>query len=506
MLHPRRPMNKTTAAIGLLLIAVVACIIAADADGDGTGLDIQRFVQDAGGPYWYTVSIQGRPAGYVRWQAFADDTRDGCPLRVEECAKITFVVDGRTQKMDSRQVTHYDEALLPRRIEMWQNQMGRVMDRTVEVGPDKLHVTLNQPDGTHTTEIARPDDFGSDVRVFLAAAAGQVKPGWETVFSAFDPYVGHLDRYSVRVEEQRQTDLGIETLLITRLEKMGVEIHTWLGPDGFILRQSFPQLMDLKLVRTTEQEALADIPGPTFSSGIRAGTPPADPHKTDRVCLIATAVTGSVTDMIPVTDRQQVLLRADGSAEVTITPQREPAHLVRLPISPETPGAPADLAAYLQPNEITQSDSEEVSSLAADIIGDETDAWTAAKLLLDWVHDNLKRVTSDPRPVSALEVLEQGSGDCSEHAVLLAALAKAAGIPPRIIIGLVYVNGAYCYHEWNELYVGEWVEMDPSWNRYTVGAGHLKLAGAAADREAMLRNHLAGGRTIGTLFLKFKPQ
>jgi transglutaminase-like putative cysteine protease len=506
----RRPMNKTTAAIGLFFIAVVACLLAAGAEGtdraEHTRLAIQRFIQDSAGPYWYTVSIQGQPAGYVRWQAFADSTHDDGAFRVEECAKITFVVDGRAQQMDSRQVTQYDEALLPRRIEMWQNQMGRVTDRTVEVGPDKLHVTLRQPDGIHESDIARPDDFGSDIRVFLAAAAGQIKPGWEMVFSAFDPYVGHLDRYSIRVAEQRQTDLGIETLLSTRLEKMGVEVRTWLGPDGIILRQAFPQLMDLELVRTTEQIALADIPGPTFSSGIRVGTPPADPHRADRVCLIATAVTDNIKDMIPATDRQQVLLRGDGSAEIIVASEREPAHLAQLPISAETPGAPADLAAYLQPNEITQSDSEEISSLAADIIGNETDAWTAAKLLLDWVHDNLKSVKSDPRPVSALEVLEQGSGDCSEHAVLLAALAKAVGIPPRIIIGLVYVNGAYGYHEWNELYVGEWVEMDPSWNRYTVGAGHLKLAGAPADREAMLSNHLAGGRTIGTLFLKFKPQ
>ena len=412
--------------------------------------------------------------------------------------------------MDSRTVTYYDRSLIPRRIEMWKDQMGRASDCTVEVRPDNLRVVLNQPGGTYTTDIARPDDFGSDVQVLLAAAAGQIKPGWETAFSAFDPYVGHLDRYSVRAEEQRQTELGTETLLITRLEKIGVEVHTWLGPDGTIIHQAFPQLMGLELVRTTEQEALADIPGPTFSSGIHVGTPTANPHKTDRICLIATAVTGAVTDMIPATDRQQVLPGADGdgagTAEVIITPQREPTQLARLPISAETPGAPDDLATYLQPNEITQSDSEEISALAADIIGDEADAWTAAKLLLDWVHDNLKSVKSDPRPVSALEVLEQGSGDCSEHAVLLAALAKAAGIPPRIVIGLVYLNGAYCYHEWNELYVGEWVEMDPSWNRYTVGAGHIKLAAAPADREAMLNNNLAGGRTIGTLFLKFKPQ
>ena len=57
------------------------------------------------------------------------------------------------------------------------------------------------------------------------------------------------------------------------------------------------------------------------------------------------------------------------------------------------------------------------------------------------------------RPVlsvpNALETLRNRVGDCNEHAVLLAALARAAGIPAQVEAGLVYQKGRFYYHAWN---------------------------------------------------------
>gem|GEM_PF-2892472 len=458
------------------------------------------FAEQFGGPYWYTVNLQGQRAGYLRWQAMSVSSEAGARLRIEECSKVGFAIDGRAQQMVGRQVTSYDEKLRPARIELWQNLMGRASETTVVAAADKLHITVEQPDGTHSREVARPDDFGSEFLVMFAAAAGEIGPGWQVVFSGFDPYIGQLDTYTVSFQRREETAAGTRTLLHTRMAKMGITVETWLGPEGSIVRQSLPELMGLEVVRATEEEALAEIVGPALSSGISVGLPPRDPHRSEQVSLIASTAAGSVTELIPASDRQQVIARPDGSAEVITGAQPPPTQVVQLPISDP------DLVSYLEPNEITQSDSETIRKLAQSIIGQERDAWKCARALLDWVHHHLRRVKSEPRPISALEVLQQGEGDCSEHAVLLAALAKAVGIPPRIVIGLVYTNGAYGYHEWNELYVGEWVQMDPSWGRYTIGAGHVRLASGPAAREAMLNNNLAAGRTIGTLFLKFNPQ
>ena len=70
-------------------------------------------------------------------------------------------------------------------------------------------------------------------------------------------------------------------------------------------------------------------------------------------------------------------------------------------------------------------------------------------------------------------------GDCTEHAVLLAALARSRGIPARVAIGLVYqpATQSFAYHMWNELWVGDhWFPLDSTLGRGEIGAAHLKLS------------------------------
>ena len=54
-----------------------------------------------------------------------------------------------------------------------------------------------------------------------------------------------------------------------------------------------------------------------------------------------------------------------------------------------------------------------------------------------------------------------GAGDCNEHTVLFVALARALGLPARTAVGLVYLDGSFYYHAWPEVWLGEWVAVDP---------------------------------------------
>ena len=65
----------------------------------------------------------------------------------------------------------------------------------------------------------------------------------------------------------------------------------------------------------------------------------------------------------------------------------------------------------------------------------------------------------------ASEVATRREGDCTEHAVLTAALARAAGIPARVVLGLALIHDAKHYgsygHAWAELRIdGQWVVAD----------------------------------------------
>jgi hypothetical protein len=61
------------------------------------------------------------------------------------------------------------------------------------------------------------------------------------------------------------------------------------------------------------------------------------------------------------------------------------------------------------------------------------------------------------------EVLDSGSGDCTEHAMLLAALLRKRGVPARIAYGFLLTEAGFIGHAWTEARAGDgWFWLDPS--------------------------------------------
>jgi transglutaminase-like putative cysteine protease len=83
----------------------------------------------------------------------------------------------------------------------------------------------------------------------------------------------------------------------------------------------------------------------------------------------------------------------------------------------------------------------------------------------------------------ALSILENRVGDCNEHAVLMAALARAAGIPCRVEAGLVYLKGRFYYHAWNLVYLGRWVTVDALFDQIPADVSHIRFVTGSPDRQ-----------------------
>lgn len=100
---------------------------------------------------------------------------------------------------------------------------------------------------------------------------------------------------------------------------------------------------------------------------------------------------------------------------------------------------------------------------------------------------------------TAAEVAATRSGDCTEHSVLLAALLRAAGIPSRVVSGLVYVErfaGAsdiFAFHMWTQALVdGRWLDLDATLadaGSPAFDAAHIALAVSSLDGgQSVLRD------------------
>jgi transglutaminase-like putative cysteine protease len=78
-------------------------------------------------------------------------------------------------------------------------------------------------------------------------------------------------------------------------------------------------------------------------------------------------------------------------------------------------------------------------------------------------------------------------GDCNEHAVLYAALARAAGIPAQVEAGLVYQNGRFYYHAWNVVYLGTWITADSLMGQLPADVTHIRFVRGAERQIDLIR-------------------
>jgi len=146
-------------------------------------------------------------------------------------------------------------------------------------------------------------------------------------------------------------------------------------------------------------------------------------------------------------------------------------------------------------------------------------------MLRDLVHNHISEKHLSTAYASASETARTGSGDCTEHAVLLAALLKARSIPARVCHGLVYVEqggsaisgeadgatvgadgstsevamGQFGWHMWTQAMVnGRWMDLDATLHvPYSVG--HVLVGTSSMSDKEAHNNHMQMAALIGNL-------
>jgi transglutaminase-like putative cysteine protease len=209
----------------------------------------------------------------------------------------------------------------------------------------------------------------------------------------------------------------------------------------------------------------------------------AKPRQLKRLRLQLTGITGDGWDLAG--GRQQW-----SKGELTVVKESlQEISSAKIPVN--NPAVAQDL----QPSLLVQSDAVSLRKQASEIVGGERNGLQAVEMINFWVYQNLEKRPTLSIP-NALAVYESRAGDCNEHSVLFAALARAAGIPTRIVTGLLYTEGRFFYHAWDEVFLGEWIAVDPLMNQVPADPTHVRLIIGELDRQV----ELVG--TLGRLSIK----
>jgi transglutaminase-like putative cysteine protease len=135
-------------------------------------------------------------------------------------------------------------------------------------------------------------------------------------------------------------------------------------------------------------------------------------------------------------------------------------------------------SAWTRPTVTIQSDYPAIIALAARLKAGRKNRCGIIDTCNRYVYGSLvKRNTATFS--NAVETLKAGYGDCGEHAVLLAAILRAAGIPARVILGLLYYTPkkAFVGHAWVAAYAGAgtWIFCDPAFGVFPAARDRVPL-------------------------------
>lgn len=306
-----------------------------------------------------------------------------------------------------------------------------------------------------------------------------LEPGNSRVFYVFDPMTTAERPVKVMV-------LAEETILVMgRQEKvkkvsvdvMGAPQFAWVGKDGAVLREEGS--LGIRLEQVTRDEALQKIvflPGTDLAefASIPARKVMDDVEQLNELKLRLEGI--DVRDLFLNGGRQFF-------RDKVLTIRKE---LVSNLPPPSTQKVSEEIKGSLEPTPFIQSDHPEIQAKAREIVSPDDSEVTKANKLMKWVNENIQK-----RPVlsvpNALEILHNRVGDCNEHAVLLAALSRAAGIPAQVEAGLVYQNGRFYYHAWNALYLGQWITADSVMGQLPTDVTHIRFVRGTERQVDLVR-------------------
>ena len=168
------------------------------------------------------------------------------------------------------------------------------------------------------------------------------------------------------------------------------------------------------------------------------------------------------------------------------------------------------LEEYLKPTPAIDCETRSIKEKARELTSGQEKTTEKAKSLFYFVRDEIKYNPYSPfylpEHYRASTILARGEGYCVQKAVLLATLARAAGIPARLRFAdirnhlhfgkLAEMMGGnlFVYHGYDELYIdGKWIKATPTFDLKMCQENRIVPVEFDGKKDAMFHSHNQDG-------------
>ena len=456
------------------------------------------------GESWQVIYLGGQRIGYSH-SLIESFERDGKSLiRTSSTTSMTFKRIG--DKLVMKQILTTEETLdgqlLKFHFEL-SNPPARSTSTIGKIDGETLNLEQLVNGEVKLSSMPWRQDVKSPTFQDRALKESPLKPGENRSFEAFMPEFNKFATIKLVATEPEETSLLTgkpRRLMKVKMSQSiipGLVVNEFIDDQGEMLKSTTSMLgLEMATYQVSREEALKAISGEELDLAVSTLIKVKNltkPHDATSIKYRITTTGQDPAAMLPTSETQAVKKVSDEVAEVTVT---------ALPL-PEKAQAGHVAAEFLASSQYLQTDDARVKEHATKAVGNATDAAEMARRMEKYVNTNLTNKNFSTAIASAAEVADTMSGDCTEHAVLLAAMLRAKGIPSRVVIGLVYVErlGAFGGHMWTEANLNDhWIPLDATIGRGGIGCGHLRLhdSSLADDGPSAISNFaplmLVGGK------------
>ena len=449
--------------------------------------------------HWYNLTLMNTKIGYMHMSSEKTEYEGEEVDRNKINIVMNFKALGTDVTLEITRVEYTGADLMPRYFLSTSNESGlkQVEGRIVD-GVAHIKTTLNGE--TTESEVPVPPDTISEHTGVESLFQKGLKIGDKRNFHIFSFDLLKPVKTEIEVEAQDTLTYQSEEKQVYVVRQTmdmlnGITAKIWLDVEGVTYRTEIP-MMGLSMVtaKTDKETALGGIQEVDvvlktriLPSGKRP-TPKAKNFEAD-----VKLITGNIIDAIMSNTRQKLVLSSKQSGRLSIqVPAVTAEDCPDLPVQ-DVEGKFLGASAYIQ------TDAPPIREKVQKILDGEVNSWRAAEKLCQWVHTAITEKKMSGGFGSSLTALESLAGDCTEHTVLFIALARAAGIPSRICSGVVFAKDAFYYHFWPEVYVGKWVQMDPTLGQNIADATHIQLGGGTVESDNLMEYAEGVFRTLNQL-------
>ncbi|MBT4863987.1 MAG: transglutaminase family protein [Planctomycetaceae bacterium] len=375
-----------------------------------------------------------------------------------------------------------------------------------QVAGDKLLLKTTIADRTTEQELPWEKGLKSPAYEAQSLAENPLKPGESRSFDVFLPELkkkatvtmtaGNME--SVKLFDGTSQDL---MQIKTTNTVLPTSTRSWIDEKGNTLKTETDLLgLVMTTYEVSEEEAVKAIAGGELDiavgSLIRVDPIPKG-HGSRKVVYQITTPGEDAAEFLVADKTQSVKRISDETIELTVAPPALPENAKVVEAKPE----------FLESSAFLQCTDENVIEHADKAAGEETDPVEIARRMEKYVSTTLTNKNFSTAMASAAEVAKNLEGDCTEHAVLLAAMLRAKKIPSRIAVGLVYIERSHDFggHMWSEAWLdGKWVPLDATLGRGGIGGAHIKMANSSFsdDGPAPVLSFLPMMKVLGKMKIK----